>query len=202
MKTSVPTLAVTCLIFSLVSCSTAKNAADQQRPANKLSGRELNCFIQFTDGTIKQYSSLKLSTGIFQQPHLVADDNVIVAAASVKAYQNKEFYAVSQKEFTSGARSYVATDALPGFAVRIITGRLNVYSLKYYNGHNTTEKLFLQAGEAGQILPCNPDALNGLVKDNNDAIAVLQSKSKTLSGTKKLLAAVDVYNNSKLISKN
>jgi len=162
----------------------------------------MNCFVQFTDGTVKQYGSLRLVTGIFQQPHLVADDNVVIPATAIKAYQNKEYYAVSQKTFTKVAKSYVAVEALPGFAVRVITGRLNVYSLKYYNGHNTTEKLFLQSGEEGQILPCSADALTGLVKDNSEAVAVLQSKSKMLTGTKKLLTVVDVYNNSKLITKN
>jgi hypothetical protein len=63
--------------------------------------------------------------------------------------------------------------------------------------------LFLQAGEDGQILPSTPNLLNELVKDNSEAVAILHKNYKELAATKKLLAVVDVYNNtSKLISKN
>jgi hypothetical protein len=208
MKTPIPNLAIASILFSLFSCNIAKNITELPKtlaistsPVANLSSN--NCFIQFKDGTVKQYSSLKLVTGVFQAPHLIADENITVSTDEIKAYQDKKIFAISQKEFTNVTQSHVATDALPGFAVRIITGKLNVYSLRYYNGHNNTEKLFLQAGEDGQILPATPNLLNELVKDNSEAVAILHKNYKELAATKKLLAVVDVYNNtSKLISKN
>ena len=96
--------------------------------------------------------------------------------------------------------SHVAIEALPGFAVRGVKGRINVFSVKYYNGHNTTEKLFLQAGEDGEVVPCTKHMLNDIIKESPEAVAVLDSKA--MPENKRMQAAVEAYNNVKLISKN
>lgn len=166
------------------------------------SGEYTGCFVQFTDGTIKKFTTLKLVTKVFKTPHLVADDSVIIYANELKAYQNEKNYAVSQVEFGNGKKTYVAKDVLPGFAVRVAKGYLTVFSIKYYNGQNITEKLFVQQGELAAISPCTPEQIEVLVKDNNDALAILSANNKSLTGTKKLLAAVEVFNSSKLLSKN
>lgn len=203
MKTNVPYLkAIACLLVLLNSCTVTKNSIEQYNAPIEDPKKEILCFVQMKDGTVKNYSTLKLITGVFKTPHLLADGNTIIKAEQIKAYQSKEHYAVSQKEFTDAKQSYVAKDALPGFAVRIAAGKINVYSLKYYNGHNTTEKLFLQPGDNAQIVACTPELMNELVKDNSDAYAFFNDKNQTATVTKKILATVEIYNNPGDVSKN
>jgi hypothetical protein len=203
MKKSVPTaLAVICLFTLLCSFAFENNTTQQYDSIVNPPKEEPSYFVQLNDGTIKQYTSLKLVTGVFKSPHLLADGNITILASEIMAYQDKEHYAVSQKEFFNGKQSNVAVNALPGFAVRVAKGRLNVYSLKYYNGHNTTEKLFLQSGEAGKIVACGPEVLSELIKDSNEAYSLYSSKKQKNTDLKNLLAVVDVYNNSSFISKN
>ncbi len=198
MKTTVPLFTALLCIFSSLSFTANANPAAIDVPTGEYNG----CFVQYTDGTIKQFNTLKLVTKLFKAPHLVADDSVIIYASQLKAYQNQDGYAVSQKEFGSDKKTYVAKETLPGFAVRVVKGYLNVFSIKYYNGQNITEKLFVQQGEGTALSLCTPELLEELIKDNNDAVSVLSSKNKALTLTKKLLAAAEVYNSSKLLSKN
>ncbi len=205
MKTNLPYFkGVACLLILLYSCTTSKNSIDQIKAEIGNPKEETSCFVQMNDGTIKNFGTLQLVTGFFKTPHLVADGHVTIIAAEIKAYQNKDHYAVSQKEFYTPTKpSYVAVDALPGFAVRIAKGKLNVYTLKYYNGHNTTEKYFLQPGDDGAIVAYTPQLLNELVKDNTEAYTFFNQKNKIAVLPKKLLLAVDIYNNnSRDISRN
>jgi hypothetical protein len=165
-------------------------------------GDYTGCFVQFTDGTVKRFTTLKLVTKIFKTPHLLADDSVVIYAPQLKAYQNEEGYAVAQTELNSIKKTFVAKNVLPGFAVRVVKGYLNVFSIKYYNGQNVTEKLFVQQPKDNEMVLCTPELLETLLQDNTDALTVLSANNKTLSGTKKLLAAVEVFNNSKMLSKN
>jgi len=91
---------------------------------------------------------------------------------------------------------------LPGFAVRILKGKLNVYCRKYYNGNNSVAEYFLQSGDDGEIVPYSAGLMNELVKDNPKASDYYNSKIKVSPKSKKLLATADIYNNSQLISKN
>jgi hypothetical protein len=203
MKKSVPTaLAVICLFTLLSSFAFEDNNTQQYDSVVNPAKVEPTCFVQLNDGTIKQFTTLKLVTGVFKSPHLLADGNITITANEIIAYQDKEHFAVSQKEFLNGNQSNVAVNTLPGFAVRVATGRLNVYSLKYYNGHNTTEKLFLQSGDDGKIIAYNPEILSELIKDSNDAYNLYSSKKQKATNVKNLLAVVSVYNNSSFISKN
>lgn len=199
MKTTVPIFTALLYVSLLLSFSAAANpVVFPETPTVENNG----CFVQYTDGTIKKFTSLKLVTKIFKTPHLLADDSLVIYADQLKAYQNEKGYAVSQIEFGDSKKTFVAKEVLPGFAVRVAKGYLNVFSIKYYNGQNITEKLFVQQGEGTAITPCTPDQLEGMVKENNDALAVLSANNKNLTGTKKLLAAVEIFNSSKLLSKN
>jgi hypothetical protein len=206
MKTTSPYFkGIICLLIVLSSCTPSKNSIEQHKPVTENPKEEPSCFVQMNDGTIKNFGTLQLVTGVFKTPHLLADGNVTITAAEIKAYQNRDHYAISQKEIFAATRpSYVAVDALPGFAVRIAKGKLNVYTLKYYNGHNTTEKYFLQAGgDDAPIVAYTPELLNDLVKDNSEAYTFFNKKNKIAILPKKLLLAVDIYNNSSRdISKN
>lgn len=202
MKKSVPSLtALLCLIFFFNFYALSKNAIEK-KPGVETPKEALSCFVELKNGSIKQYTSLELVTGVFKIPHLLADGKIVIKSDEIMAYQNKEHYAISQKKINNLKPSKVAVDALPGFAIRVAKGKLNVYSLKYYNGHNTTHKFYLQAGEDGEILLYTPELLNELVKDSNEAYSYFNDKNKDAATPNKLLATIDIYNNSKLISKN
>jgi hypothetical protein len=164
-------------------------------------GKEPICFVQKKDGTIQHYSSLKMVTGIFTSPYLLADGNIKIKAADIKAYQDAEHYAISQKYLENGHQSKVAIDALPGFAVRIISGHISVFCKKYFNGAKAIDELFIQSGEDGKILPYSPELVLEMVKDHQDILKILNSKdNKTL--TERLLAVAEIYNQQHLLTKN
>ncbi len=193
--------ALLCIIFLFSFTVNAKTPA--VKPAVELPNAEFNgCFVQFADGTVKQFTTLKLITGVFKTPHLVADDSITIYADQLKAYQNENGYAVSQKEIGDTHKTFVAKDVLPGFALRIVKGHLNIFSIKYYNGQNATEKLFIQQGTSGQITACTHELLEELMKENSDAVAILHAKNRQLSPTQKMVSAAEIYNSSKLLSKN
>lgn len=199
MKTAISKLAALLCLFICLSAFSAKDTLSNSIDKPKaLQG----CFVQFNDGTIKEYATLELVTGLFKTPHLLADGATIITATEIKAYQDKNHYAISQKEFTTLKPSKVAVEALPGFAVRIAQGSLNVYSLKFYNGHNASEKLFIQNGDSGQIVACTPELLNEMIKGNNDAYTYFNTTDNTVKGLKKMLTTVEIYNNATLITKN
>jgi hypothetical protein len=203
MKTVLSSLkGILCLFFLLSSCVTSKNSIEQFNYEITSTKDVPSCFVEMNDGTVKNYSTLKLITGIFKPPHLLADGTLIINADKIKIYQNKDHYAVSLNKITGSAKSYVAVETLPGFAVRVVKGKLNVYALKYYNGHNTSEKFFLQSGDEGEISTYTPELLNELLKDNAEAHTFFNEKNKEFSPSKKLLATIEIYNNSKLITKS
>lgn len=194
MKTAIARLAALFCLFVFLNSFSANPTVSPKEA--------LNCFVEYNDGTIKQFTSLELVTGLFKSPHLLADGQIVIKADEIKAYQDKHHYAISQKVFTELRPSKVAVDALPGFAIKIAQGKLNVYSLKFYNGHNASEKLFVQSGDSGQIVACTPELLKELIKDNADAIAYLTTKEKKAADVKKMIEVVDMYNTSSLITKN
>ena len=203
MKTTVPFFkGILCLLILLNSCTTSKNSLEQNKPEIESAKEGAACFVQMADCSVKNYTTLKLVTGVFQTPHLLADGSIIITATEVKAYQNNDHYAVAQKEFTGLKNSFVAVNALPGFAVRVAKGKLNIYSLKFYNGHNTTEKLFLQAGNDGEIVAYTPKIMNEILRDNSEAFNFFNTITKTTAINKKLLATADIYNTSRFITKN
>jgi hypothetical protein len=202
MKTNVPLKALSCLFMILSSNAFSENAPgnpvfviDQPKEAT-------SCFIQLNDGSIKNYATLKLVTGVFKTPHLLANDSIVITADQIRCYQNKEHYAVSQKQFTDKKPSLVAVAALPGFAVRIAKGKLNVYSLKYYNGHNVSEKFYLQSGDDAPIVAYTQELMSEMVKDNSEAYTFFNDKNKVPAFAKKLLITAEIYNSGKDISKN
>lgn len=161
-----------------------------------------SCYVQFNDGTVKQFSSLKLVTGVLKTPHLLADNKTVIYAKDIMAYQDSRFYAVSSKILTSNKKSQVAVDALPGFAIRIVSGKLNVYSRKYYNGGHSVEEFFLQHGNDGFIIAYSKDVLISILKEDNKALEFFNSNSKISPWSKKIIAAVEIFNNGQMITKN
>ena len=204
MKQIIPSITVFCsIVIMLNSCAVVKNAVDNPKAeAENKSEIPGLCFVQMNDGSIKQYGSLKLVTGVLKTPHLLADDKVIINSKDIMAYQSNRHYAVAAKILTSTKKGYVAVETLPGFAVKVISGKLNVYSRKYYNGANTVDEYFLQSGNDGYIIAYTKDVLKGMLKEDAKALEYFNSKSKVLPKSKKLFATIEMYNNSQMVTKN
>ena len=204
MKNFIPAIAVLISITTLLnSCAVSKNSTDQQQTAVKNENETSStCFVQLNDGSIKQFTTLKLVTGVLTTPHLLGDGKEVINAKDIIAYQNDKQYAVSAKILTSKKSANVSVETLPGFAVKLLSGKLNVYCRKYYNGANTAYEYFLQNGNDGYIVAYSKDVLKSMLKDDMNAMAFFNSKTKVSPQSKKLLAAVEIYNKGQMMTKN
>ena len=204
MKKANVYVAVACSIMcTLNACSVGKNAINNQKP-DIVNTEEVSAsnYVQLNDGSIKQYKTLKLVTGVLTTPHLLADSKVVINPNDIMAYQDNGHYAVAAKVLTSKKDSRVAVETLPGFAVKIISGKVNVYTRKYFNGANAVDEYFLQNGNDGYIIAYTKEALKAMLKDDAKALEFLNSKSKISPKYKKVLVAVEMYNNNQLVTKN
>ncbi len=192
-------------LILLNGCSTNKLTIEN-RKAGITQSKETSAsnFVKMNDGSIRHFHSLKLVTGAFKSPYLLADGTVKIQAKQIQAYQNDEHYAISQNNFINGRRSYVAVETLPGFAIRIAKGKLNVYAKKFYNGQAAVDEFFLQSGTDGQILAYTPDLMKTMIRDNHEALAFFTNeKDKEKNNiSRKIQVTVELYNNTQLMSKN
>ena len=205
MKRNLKTLVgVACVAILLNSCATGKNSV--ANPVNNADNQKVeansSCYVQMNDGTIKKFSSLKLVTGVLVTPHLLADGKEKIYAGQIKSYLNNDQFAISQSTLTNARNSYVAVEALPGFAVRVVKGKLNVYKKKFYNGQHVANEYFVQSGDDGQILPYSAKMMNELLKGNTEASRFFNSKKSKASSSKLLIATAQLFNNDQLMSKN
>ena len=60
----------------LTSCTVDRSIAQRISEFESTNGDENPCYVQKNDGTIVYYTTLKLMTGIFKSPYLLADDNI------------------------------------------------------------------------------------------------------------------------------
>ncbi len=173
-------LVLTGTFLFMQSCATSSFTAQPEAESELKpeQGSPGNSYVVLQDGTIQHYKSLKLVTGIFSSPHLLADGKTKIPATAVCAYQNDEHYALSQQNLVNGRRSKSAVESLPGFAVRIASGKLNIYSQKYYNGSGTSEELFIQVGNEGAIMAYKPELLNDILKEHPEAFNFFNSRKK------------------------
>jgi len=204
MKKPLALLVLFGITILLHSCATSSvSQLDRKNGIANSKENTADCFVKMNDGTIKQFTSLKLVTGVFKTPYLLADGKVKFKASQILAYQNKDHYAVSQKTFCCGRMSHIATETLPGFAVRTVKGKLNVYCKKYANGQVTADEYYLQAGNDGKIQVYSPELMTELVKDNTEAYSFFTNKKFKGSSTEKLQATAQLYNNGgQMMSKN
>jgi hypothetical protein len=77
----------------------------------------------------------------------------------------------------NGHKSKVAIDALPGFAKRLVTGGLNVYSKKYYNGRAAVDEFYVQSGKNGKIYVYSPEVIKMLLESKSNESQELESSS-------------------------
>lgn len=204
MKKIIPAFAVLlCSTALLSSCTVSKNSITiNNADVKNTNDMSASCFIQLNDGTIKQFTNLRLVTGVLTTPHLLADEKEIINGKDIMAYQNHKHYAVSAKNLTSTKKGMIAVETLPGFAVKVLAGKLNVYCRRYYNGGNTVEEYFLQNGNDGYIVSYTKAVLKNMIREDAKALEYFNSKSKILPKSKKILVAVEMYNNGQMMTKN
>ncbi len=200
-------ISVTALFFcalAIFSSCTTSSISKTQRKADIEKSKEpsASCFVQMNDGTIRHYNSLKLVTSAFSTPYLLADGKTKIKPKQITAYQNKDHYAVSQKIFCCGRKSYVATETLPGFAVRTVKGKINVYCKKYFNGQVAVDEYFLQVGDNGKIVAYSASLMSELVKDNSEALTFFNDKKFKGSSSEKLHTTAHMYNDGQMVTKN
>lgn len=195
-------VAIGCTITSMQSCAVSSaSQSDRDAAVKEPKETRAECFVEMKDGSIRHFKSLKLVTGVFSSPHLLGDGKTKISSADIKAYQNSEHYAISQEMFKDNTRSKSAVETLPGFAVRIAKGKLNIYCKKYFNGTGTAEQLFVQK-EDGDITEFTPELMTALLKDHPEAAEYFQSSKKMTPVSKRLQATVALINNESLLSVN
>lgn len=187
MKKFIPiTLALLC--FAITS-SFATNPFDEPK------GTGTKCFVKYKDGSVKEFSSLELVTGFLQSPHLLANGNTSIKADEIEAYcDSKGHYAISTESFSEKRMGKVATEVLQGFALRIVKGKINLYTVKKYNGRHTIVKFYLQNGDGGTISPYSPELFSSLIKNDAEVSSFCDGKLDVKNGAKCLVAAVEMYN--------
>ncbi|MEO6670420.1 MAG: hypothetical protein ABIN36_13140 [Ferruginibacter sp.] len=178
------------------SCASTKEAAFDRKMAlqnSKIDSTE--CFVQLVDGTIKNYATLKLVTSVYKSPHLLADGKTKIYPHEIISYQNKSHFAVNAGGFSYGGhKSNIAVETLPGFAVRIASGRLNVYIKKYKTNGKVVDEYYLQEG-AGQVLAYSPELMDALIKNSAEALDFFNNHKRHVKLTKQLKLTASIFNN-------
>lgn len=158
-------------------------------------------FVQMNDGTVKYFHSLKMVTGIMMTPHLVGDGKEVIHADDIKAYRDNDHFAVSQKTFRSGRKTYLALEVLPGFVQVIATGRISIYLKQSFNGYRRINEFFVQDGINAPIVPYTSAFMLELAKDDPQALKALNNRSVPLLEKLQLTAGI-LNSNTSLVSTN
>lgn len=194
MKRTIPVILSFLALFNLSSCSSTKMTTAERKTALQNSKESGECFVQLADGTIKNYTSLKLVTSIYKSPHLLADGKIKIYPHEIMSYQNKNHFAVYAGGFSLGGhKSNIASETLPGFAVRIASGHLNVYIKKYKVNDRVVDEYFLQEGN-GQVLVYSPELMDALIKNSPEALDFFNNNRKRIKLTKQLKLTASIFN--------
>lgn len=204
MKKIISLSALAGSILLLGSCSVTKDSISQPENANFEGGKDAaaSCFIIKKDGSTIPYQSLRQVNSVFHNAYLLADGKTRIYPDEIKAYQTTGYYAVSQTQFANGRKSTVSRNCLPGFAIRIVRGKLNLYCKQFYNGANSVDEFYLQNGDAGKIEAYSPKLMAVILKDNPDAARFFDNNKK-LSLARRLTGTVAIINNDHIaVTKN
>lgn len=195
------TLLFLCPAIALCSFSAEvkKNGSDD--PAKEAGQNSQKFYVQKMDGTIQQFSRLRLVTGVFTSPHLLADGKIKLMPGELIAYKADDIFAVSGKMIGDGRPSKVAKDVLPGFATRIVSGSINVYSKKVFNGAKAIEVLYVQCGDNGMIEPFRVELMEQLIQVQPQVLSIFKKNKKQID-SRKIQAVAEAYNNTQTITKN
>lgn len=153
-----------------------------------------SCFVIKTDGETVRYNKLELVTKIYQAPHLLADGKERIFPSEISAYQTPSHFAIFAGSFTIGGyKSNLAVETLPGFAVRIAKGNLNVYVKKYKVNQSVADEFYFQQGN-GPVYPYSPELMDALIKNVPEALAFYNTYKRSLKKSSELKLTAQIYN--------
>ena len=191
------------IIPLIYSCAVSQNSVINRHLETKISNQsEQTCFVILKDGSKHYFTSLQMVTGVLMAPHLLADKLQKIYPTEIIAYQSNDQYAVSQELFASGRKSFIAFDALPGFANRIAKGHLNIYTKKLNVGARMIDEYYIQSGDDGPIYAYTKEMMNTFLKDHPDASNYFNDPSIKVPIAKKIMATAALLNANSMISKN
>lgn len=187
--------------IALISFTPHNKHGDWDDPVKNEGKNNQKCFVEKRDGTIQQFSRLRLVTGVFTNPHLLSDGKIKLMPGEIIAYKADDIFAVSGKMIGDGRPSKVTTDVLPGFATRIVSGTINVYSKKVFNGAKAIDVLYVQCGENGMIEPFRVELMEQLIQVQPQVLSIFKKNKKQID-SRKIQAVAEAYNNTQTITKN
>lgn len=197
-----PAVFYSLLLLLLASCSAGRHTMDRMEQMFESREKGKHCFVQFADGRFKQYRTLELVRGIGQSPHLLADGRTRIYPAEILCYQNADHYAISSHGFLIGGHpSKIFSETLPGFAVRIMRGRLNVYVKKYKSGARVLDEFYFQQGNQREVYAYTPELMDALIKNMPEALVFYNEYKKKLHKSKELIATAHIFNQTYLASR-
>jgi hypothetical protein len=204
MKKMINTLGYSAIIAVLLQSCAVSKITEFQKVLEAKSSKETfdQPFVKTKDGRIITYKSLELKKGPFSAPHLLADGHIKIQTSMIEAYQTHEHFAISQNQLMGGKKSFVAVDALPGFAVRMVKGRLNVYAKKYFNGSAAVDEYYLQLGQDGNIYVYSPEIMKELIRESDAASNYFGQVSKNERLDAKIQNTAEIFNNNNVTTKN
>jgi hypothetical protein len=202
MKKNIPVFLLLILLgLTLVSCSTNKSIM-YQRMADLQNAKDdsMVCFVKKEDGSITPYKTLRLVTGFLKTPYLLADGKTKIYASEIIAYQTEDHYAISEVKFAyEGRQSNLAIETLPGFAVRLAKGKLNIYSRKYVAGKVAGDEYFIQEGK-GLIYAYSPELMDNMIRKHPEALKFYNNYKLKLQQSKELKNTAYIFNNAHIAS--
>jgi hypothetical protein len=193
------------VFITLLSSSCATNKFGCVYKSNVLHASKVSkstSFVKLKNGKTVFYNKLEIVKGVFTAPHLLANESIKIKPSEIEAYQIEDHYAVSQKYIMNGHKSAVAVDALPGFAKRLVKGKLNVYSKKYFNGRFAIDEFFLQSENDSRIYAYTPELFKQMIEDNKDALNYYHKEIVGVVLSKKITNTAEMYNQSTFMTKN
>jgi hypothetical protein len=202
MKNVFNAIAGLALLTVLNSSCSKLGCVYKTNPSNVSKLSNSSSFVKLKNGRTVYYNKLEIIKGVFTAPHLLANESIKIKPSEIEAYQIGDHYAVSQKYIVNGHKSAVAVDALPGFAKRVVKGKLNVYCKKYFNGRFATDEFFLQSENDSRIYAYTPELLKQMIEDNEAASKYYQKETVGIEPSKKITNTAEMYNQSTLMTKN
>lgn len=193
---------MTIVSFTFYSCAVNHSIVHTHAVEFK-SGKELSgVFVKKIDGQVIYFNTLELVNGAFTAPHLLADGRLKIKADEILAYQTSTHYAISQVLMVNARKSYISKEALPGFAVRLVKGKLNVYCKQFFNGRAAVNEFYIQSGNDGEIKKYTADLMKKMIGENEEALSYLNDKNDKVSMLAKIQSAAAAYNNFNAVTQN
>jgi len=181
------------ILMLSISATTTANTLHDTKPALNAPVSPALCYVKMKDGTIRTYHTLTLEKGLFVSPHLLANGVEKLSALDIVEYKTKNVLAVSQSLLKGCKKSNVSTEVLPGFAKLVLSGPINVYVRKIFNGTVTVDQYFLQSGTS-DIQAYSPALMREILGNNLTALEAFEKNNSSANLYSQLKEILSLYN--------